>query len=60
MDIRKRFSEESLLEIKKYLEENEDKSILLKATLDEEELIHNPFFLSIYKRKNFENILENI
>ena len=34
MDIRDRFSEESLQTIKKYLEEHNNKSMIFKATFD--------------------------
>ena len=54
MNIRDRFSENSLLTIKKYIEENEYKSIILKATFDDNEHIQEPFFLCQYKKKNFE------
>ena len=54
MDIKGRFSEESLQIIKKYLQENNNKSMIFKATFDEDELIQEPFFLSLYKKKNFE------
>ena len=60
MNIRDRFSENSLLTIKKYIEENEYKSIILKATFDDNELIQEPFFLCQYKKKNFEEILSKI
>ena len=51
MNIRDRFSENSLLTIKKYIEENEYKSIILKATFDDNELIQEPFFYANIKRK---------
>lgn len=60
MNIRDRFSENSLLTIKKYIEENEYKSIILKATFDDNELIQEPFFLCQYKKKNFEEVLSKI
>ena len=60
MNIRDRFSENSLLTIKKHIEENEYKSIILKATFDDNELIQEPFFLCQYKKKNFEEILSKI
>ena len=60
MNIRDRFSENSLLTIKKYIEENDYKSIILKATFDDNELIQEPFFLCQYKKKNFEEILSKI
>ena len=60
MNIRDRFSENSLLTIKKYIEENDYKSIILKATFDDNELIQEPFFLCQYKKKNFEEVLSKI
>ena len=39
MDIRDRFSKESLQIIKKYLEENNNKSMIFKATFDDDELV---------------------
>ena len=60
MNIRDRFSENSLLTIKKYIEENEYKSIILKATFDDNELIQEPFFLCQYQKKNFEEVLSKI
>ena len=60
MDIRDRFSKESLQIIKKYLEENNNKSIIFKATFDDDELIQEPFFLSLYKKKNFEETLTKV
>ena len=60
MDIKDRFSEESLLIIKKYLQENNNKSMIFKATFDEDELIQEPFFLSLYKKKNFEETLTKV
>lgn len=57
MDIRDRFSEESLQTIKKYLEEHNNKSMIFKATFDENEKIQKPFFLSLYKKKSFEETL---
>ena len=57
MDIRDRFSEESLQTIKKYLEEHNNKSMIFKATFDEDEKIQKPFFLSLYKKKSFEETL---
>ena len=51
---------DSLLTIKKYIEENEYKSIILKATFDDNELIQEPFFLCQYKKKNFEEVLSKI
>lgn len=59
MDIRNRFSEESLKEIGRILQENENKSIILKATFDENELIKNPVFLAENKKKVLENITTN-
>lgn len=59
MDIRSRFSEESLKEISRILQENENKSIILKATFDENELIKNPVFLAENKKKALENITTN-
>ncbi|MDD7391836.1 MAG: ATP-dependent DNA helicase [Fusobacteriaceae bacterium] len=59
MDIRSRFSEESLKEIGRILQENENKSIILKATFDENELIKNPIFLAENKKKVLENITTN-
>ena len=60
MDIKGRFSEESLQIIKKYLQENNNKSMIFKATFDEDELIQEPFFLSLYKKKNFEETLTKV
>ncbi len=60
MDIKDRFSEESLQIIRRYLEENDNKSMIFKATFDEEELIQGPFFLSLYKKKTFEETLTKI
>ena len=60
MDIKDRFSEESLQTIKKYLEEQNNKSMIFKATFDEDELIQEPFFLSLYKKKNFEETLTKV
>ena len=60
MDIKDRFSEESLQIIKKYLQENNNKSMIFKATFDEDELIQEPFFLSLYKKKNFEETLTKV
>ena len=60
MDIKDRFSEESLQTIKKYLEEQNNKSMIFKATFDEDELIQEPFFLSLYKKKSFEEILTKV
>ena len=60
MDIRDRFSEESLQTIKKYLEEHNNKSMIFKATFDEDEKIQKPFFLSLYKKKNFEETLTKV
>lgn len=57
MDIRSRFSEESLKEIKRILQENDNKSIVLKATFNENELIENPIFLAENKKKALENIV---
>lgn len=51
MDIKGRFSEESLQIIKKYLQENNNKSMIFKATFDEDELIQEPFFYHFIKRK---------
>lgn len=56
MDIKNRFSEESLKEIKRILEENNNKSIILKATFNENELIEKPIFLSENKKKELKNI----
>ncbi|WP_339012871.1 ATP-dependent DNA helicase [Fusobacterium animalis] len=60
MDIRDRFSEESLQTIKKYLEEHSNKSMIFKATFDEDEKIQKPFFLSLYKKKSFEETLTKV
>ena len=60
MDIKDRFSKESLQTIKKYLEEQNNKSMIFKATFDEDELIQEPFFLSLYKKKNFEETLTKV
>ncbi|MFA3904215.1 ATP-dependent DNA helicase [Fusobacterium nucleatum] len=60
MDIKDRFSEESLQTIKEYLQENNNKSMIFKATFDENELIQEPFFLSLYKKKNFEETLTKV
>ena len=60
MDIRDRFSEESLQTIKKYLEEHNNKSMIFKATFDENEKIQKPFFLSLYKKKSFEETLTKV
>ena len=60
MDIKDRFSEESLRTIKEYLIENDNKSIIFKATFDEDELIQEPFFLSLYKKKSFEETLTKV
>ena len=60
MDIRDRFSEESLQTIKKYLEEHNNKSMIFKATFDDNELIQEPFFLSLYKKKSFEETLTKV
>ena len=60
MDINDRFSRESLQIIKKYLEENNNKSMIFKATFDDNELVQEPFFLSLYKKKNFEETLTKI
>ncbi|WP_338948387.1 ATP-dependent DNA helicase [Fusobacterium nucleatum] len=60
MDIKDRFSEESLQTIKKYLEEQNNKSMIFKATFDEDELIQEPFFLSLYKKKSFEETLTKV
>ena len=60
MDIRDRFSEESLQTIKKYLEEHNNKSMIFKATFDEDEKIQKPFFLSLYKKKSFEETLTKV
>ena len=60
MDIKDRFSEESLRIIKEYLTENDNKSIILKATFDENEVIQEPFFLSAYKKKTFEETLTKV
>ena len=60
MDIKDRFSKESLQTIKKYLEEQNNKSMIFKATFDEDELIQEPFFLSLYKKKSFEEILTKV
>ena len=51
MDIKDRFSEESLRTIKEYLIENDNKSIIFKATFDENEVIQEPFFYHYIKRK---------
>ena len=47
MDIKDRFSEESLRTIKEYLIENDNKSIIFKATFDENEVIQDAIFLSL-------------
>lgn len=60
MNIKDRFSEESLHVIKEYLIENDNKSIILKATFDENEVIQEPFFLSLYKKKTFEETLTKV
>ena len=60
MDIRDRFSEESLQTIKKYLEEHNNKSMIFKATFDEDEKIQKPFLLSLYKKKSFEETLTKV
>lgn len=60
MDIRDRFSEESLQTIKKYLEEHNNKSMIFKATFDEDEKIQKPFFLLLYKKKSFEETLTKV
>ena len=60
MDIRDKFSEESLQTIKKYLEEHNNKSMIFKATFDEDEKIQKPFFLSLYKKKSFEETLTKV
>ena len=60
MDIKDRFSEESLQTIKEYLQENNNKSMIFKATFDDNELIQEPFFLSLYKKKNFEETLTKV
>ena len=60
MDIKERFSEESLQTIKEYLIENENNSIIFKATFDENEVIQEPFFLSLYKKKTFEETLTKV
>ena len=60
MDIKDRFSKESLQTIKKYLEEHNNKSMIFKATFDEDELIQEPFFLSLYKKKSFEETLTKV
>ena len=60
MDIKDRFSEESLQTIKEYLIENDNKSIIFKATFDENEVIQEPFFLSLYKKKTFEETLTKV
>ena len=60
MNIKDRFSEESLRTIKEYLIENDNKSIIFKATFDENEVIQEPFFLSLYKKKTFEETLTKL
>lgn len=60
MDIKDRFSEESLQTIKEYLQENNNKSMIFKATFDDNELIQELFFLSLYKKKNFEETLTKV
>ena len=60
MDIKDRFSEESLQTIEEYLIENDNKSIIFKATFDENEVIQEPFFLSLYKKKTFEETLTKV
>lgn len=57
MDIKNRFSEESLKEIEKILEEHNYKSVILKANFDENELIQNPVFLFENKKKELEGIV---
>lgn len=56
MDISNRFSSDSLIEIRKILEDKKSKSIILKANFDENELIINPLFLSENKKKELNNI----
>lgn len=56
MNINSRFSDESLIEIKKILEERKYKSIILKASFDENELIVNPIFLMENKKRNINDI----
>ena len=46
--------------IKEYLIENDNKSIIFKATFDENEVIQEPFFLSLYKKKTFEETLTKV
>ena len=60
MDIKDRFSEESLQTIEEYLIKNDNKSIIFKATFDENEVIQEPFFLSLYKKKTFEETLTKV
>lgn len=60
MDIKDRFSEESLQTIREYLQENNNKSMIFKATFDDDELVQEPFFLSLYKKKTFEETLTKV
>lgn len=57
MDIKSRFSEESLKEIERILSKKDNKSIVLKATFDENELIQKPVFLVENKKRELENIV---
>ncbi|EAA23292.1 Hypothetical Protein [Fusobacterium vincentii ATCC 49256] len=59
MDIKGRFSEESLQIIKKYLQENNNKSMIFKATFDEDELIQEPFIISLYNKKNLKKLYKS-
>ncbi len=58
MDIRDRFSEESLEIIRKILDEHDNKSIILKADFDDNELIQNPLFISENKKSLMSKIPE--
>lgn len=51
MDIRDRFSQESLNKIKEFLIINNNKSLIFKAEIDENELIQNPSFLAFNKKR---------
>lgn len=57
MDIKSRFSEDSLKKIEKILNEKENKSIVLKAIFNENEVIENPIFLVENKKKELENVV---
>lgn len=56
MDIRDRFSQESLDKIKEFLMINNNKSLIFKAEIDENELIQNPSFLAFNKKKELSEI----